>query len=279
MAERRMFAKSVVLTDKFLNMKAQSKCLYFYLGMLADDDGFVSAPDSAVRMARARLSNMDELVSEQFVVVFPSGVVAIKDWLVNNKLRRDRHTPTRFVQEKSLLQAQFEPQMTTDGPQEDAQPRPQDRTSKDRTSKDNLIQDNLDEDRLTNSVHEPSVAVQKDFSDIFEAYRQTCPSLEPCLRMTENRQEKLRQLLDGGLTKADFLKAFERLEENPFMRGENKTGWRASFDWLLDEGRIIKILEGGYEMWRNPKADIPCGANGHLGRAELEAIQRILREE
>ena len=44
MANRRMFSKDVVETDKFLNMPLTSQALYFHLGMEADDDGFVASP-------------------------------------------------------------------------------------------------------------------------------------------------------------------------------------------------------------------------------------------
>ena len=41
MANRRMFSLTVVDTDQFMDMPASSQCLYFHLGMRADDDGFV----------------------------------------------------------------------------------------------------------------------------------------------------------------------------------------------------------------------------------------------
>lgn len=43
MAARRMFAKSVVESARFLKMPVSSQNLYFHLGMNADDDGIVEA--------------------------------------------------------------------------------------------------------------------------------------------------------------------------------------------------------------------------------------------
>lgn len=43
MAERRMFAKSVIGSARFLRMPATSRLLYYDLGMDADDDGVVEA--------------------------------------------------------------------------------------------------------------------------------------------------------------------------------------------------------------------------------------------
>ena len=53
MAERRMFAKSVIGSDNFLDMPATTQLLYFHLGMRADDDGFVGNPRSIMRMTGA----------------------------------------------------------------------------------------------------------------------------------------------------------------------------------------------------------------------------------
>lgn len=43
MAERRMFAKSVINSARFLTMPPSSRLLYYDLGMAADDDGVVEA--------------------------------------------------------------------------------------------------------------------------------------------------------------------------------------------------------------------------------------------
>lgn len=75
MAEKRMFAKSIVLTDAFLDMPMSARCLYFTLGMLADDDGFVGSPKSIMRQCGASQDDMSVLLAKRFVLAFPSGVV------------------------------------------------------------------------------------------------------------------------------------------------------------------------------------------------------------
>ena len=78
MAEKRMFAKSIVLSDAFLDMPMSARSLYFTLGMLADDDGFVGNPRSIMRTIGASDDDMKVLISKRFVLVFDSGVVVIK---------------------------------------------------------------------------------------------------------------------------------------------------------------------------------------------------------
>lgn len=103
MAERRMFAKSVVTSDAFLDMSFSARCLYFALGMYADDDGFVDSPKSVMRQTGASQSDLNELIDNHFVIPFESGVIVIIHWNVNNNLRKDRHKPTLHTVERSLL--------------------------------------------------------------------------------------------------------------------------------------------------------------------------------
>ena len=103
MAEKRMFAKSIVLTDAFLDMPMSARCLYFTLGMLADDDGFVGSPKSIMRQCGASKDDLAVLLSKRFVLGFDSGVIVIKHWRINNYLRNDRYIPTNYQDEYSLL--------------------------------------------------------------------------------------------------------------------------------------------------------------------------------
>lgn len=104
MAERRMFAKTIVLSDAFLDMPLSARCLYFTLGMLADDDGFVNSPKSIMRQAGASMDDMNILLSKRFILAFDSGVIVIKHWRINNYLRNDRYTETKYLEEKQQLE-------------------------------------------------------------------------------------------------------------------------------------------------------------------------------
>ena len=104
MADRRMFAKSIVLSDAFLDMPATARCLYFTLGMFADDDGFVNSPKSIMRQCGSSMDDMNVLLAKKFVYSFDGGVVVIKHWRINNLLRADRHRETTYTEELKLLE-------------------------------------------------------------------------------------------------------------------------------------------------------------------------------
>lgn len=114
MAERRMFAKTIVLSDAFLDMPMSARCLYFTLGMLADDDGFVNSPKSIMRQCGASTDDMNLLIAKKFVLVFEDGVMVIKHWRINNYLRSDRHTDTKYLEHKETLNIDENGAYTTD---------------------------------------------------------------------------------------------------------------------------------------------------------------------
>ena len=103
MANRRMFAKTIVLSDAFLDMPLSARCLYFTLGMVADDDGFVGAPKAIMRQCGASQDDMLILLQKRYVLGFESGVIVIKHWKMNNYLQSDRKTRTTYIEELSQL--------------------------------------------------------------------------------------------------------------------------------------------------------------------------------
>lgn len=103
MAERRMFAKSIIDSDAFLDMPLSTQCLYFHLAMRADDDGFVNSPQRIMRLISATRNDMDLLIAKNFVIPFESGICVIKHWRIHNYLRSDRYKPTSYTDEKAML--------------------------------------------------------------------------------------------------------------------------------------------------------------------------------
>lgn len=104
MAERRMFAKTIIDSDAFLDMPMSARLLYYDLGMRADDDGFINSPKKIMRMIGASNDDVNILIARKFVIPFDSGVVVIKHWRINNYLRNDRYTETKYLEEKSNLE-------------------------------------------------------------------------------------------------------------------------------------------------------------------------------
>ena len=141
MAERRMFAKTIVLSDAFLDMPMSARCLYFTLGMLADDDGFINSPKAIMRQCGASLDDMNLLLAKKFLIAFDDGVVVIKHWRIHNYIQTDRYIPTKYKEQKALLELDENKAykvMYTECIQNVSKVDTQDRLGKDRLGKDSV---------------------------------------------------------------------------------------------------------------------------------------------
>lgn len=103
MAERRMFAKTIIDSDAFLDMPMTTQALYFHLSMRADDDGFVNNPKKIQRMVGASDDDAKLLIAKQFIIPFESGVVVIRHWKIHNYIKNDRYKPSVCTEEKAQL--------------------------------------------------------------------------------------------------------------------------------------------------------------------------------
>ena len=103
-AERRMFAKTIIDSDAFLDMSSSARLLYFDLGMRADDDGIVNSPKKIMRMTGASEQDMTQLFKNRFIIPFKTGIVVVKHWKMNNYIRSDRYTQTKYKEELEQLE-------------------------------------------------------------------------------------------------------------------------------------------------------------------------------
>lgn len=103
MAERRMFAKTIIDSDAFIDMPLSTQALYFHLSMRADDDGFINNPKKIQKMVGCGDDDLKLLIAKKFIIPFESGIVVIKHWKIHNYIRNDRYKPTVYLEEKSML--------------------------------------------------------------------------------------------------------------------------------------------------------------------------------
>lgn len=102
MAQKRMFDKKVVGSDKFLDLPNSSKALYFMAGMEADDKGFFQ-PRKLQRMCGFSDDDYKILIAKGFFITFESGVMVVTDWNKNNWLDSRRVSETEYVDELNML--------------------------------------------------------------------------------------------------------------------------------------------------------------------------------
>lgn len=94
------------------------------------------------------------------------------------------------------------------------------------------------------------------YAAIRDAYNEICQSFPKCSALSDKRKAAIRaRIHSGGYTFADFQRLFQKAEASAFLRGENKKNWRATFDWLLSDANMAKVLDGNYDNRPNGKPD------------------------
>ncbi len=170
MAERRMFAKTIIDSDAFLEMPMSARLLYYDLGMRADDDGFVNSPKKIMKISGASNDDMNILILRKFIIPFEKGIVVIKHWKIHNYIRSDRYKPTVYVEEKAMLEMNLNDGYTLknkDGIPNGYQMDTQDRIGESSIDKDSIGQDSINPPILP-PIELPKKELQLQFEKEFE---------------------------------------------------------------------------------------------------------------
>jgi len=163
MAERRMFAKTIIDSDAFLELPITAQLLYFHLAIRADDDGFINKPRAIMSMIGAKNEDMQTLIKNKFVILFDdSGIVVIKHWRIHNYIQKDRYKETKYKFEKASLYIDENQAYSQNSQVEYTKciqnvygMDTQDRLGKDRLGKDSIGEERIDQNR---SIYESNDA-------------------------------------------------------------------------------------------------------------------------
>lgn len=192
MAERRMFAKTIVDSDAFLDMPASARLLYYDLGMRADDDGFVNSPKKIMRTTGASPDDLNVLCAKKFIIPFEDGVVVIKHWRIHNYIRKDTYNETKYKEDKQQLELD-ENNAYRRRDVDDSET--QDRLGKDRIGKNNIY--------IQNST--PTLSISDEFEAIWTLY--------PRHEGKQNALKAYQKARKDGVSKEDVENGIRRYVE------------------------------------------------------------------
>lgn len=275
MAERRMFTKKVTDDDNFMMLSSSAQALYLHLSMSADDDGFCNQVSLSMFKAHASIQDLQALLEKRYIYQFDNGVIVIKHWRMANALRKDRYTPTAFQEELAQLDVKGNGAYTwlPDGCQMVADGLPQGRLGK-------VSIDKYREEEEVIIVDDSPSPPRKcvDYQAVVDLYHEICISFPKIRSISAARQKAIKARLNT-YSLDDFRALFENAEGSSFLKGKNERNWTATFDWLIKDSNMAKVLEGNYAD-KGRKEQLPgwYGAQGGLGDAERENIRRMMNE-
>lgn len=98
------------------------------------------------------------------------------------------------------------------------------------------------------------------YQDIVALWNDICGGSLPRVKaLNENRRQKIKCRLDEWSKDSDewttkARELFKRVIASDFLRGNNNTGWAATFDWLFESPKNwVKVIEGNYDNNRGAK--------------------------
>lgn len=190
MAQKRMFSKDVVRTDRFLDMSLSAQALYFHLCLDADVKGFVS-PRLVMRMISSTPDDLNVLITKGFAIPFESGVIVITHWNINNKVRESHEAPSQFITEQQRLITTKQGLYQLQNNYSSTTVELLRRIDKDRIDKDSIDKNIEDADDSASSLEKVTYSSRKDITsdvlkEIAEAYEVTEGFVADCWDSAQN---------------------------------------------------------------------------------------------
>ena len=99
-----------------------------------------------------------------------------------------------------------------------------------------------------------------DYQQIADMYNATCVSFPRLTRLSEKRKRAIKARL-RKYSIDDIKRAFELAEESDFLKGENNRNWSATFDWMMNDANMAKILDGNYKNKDAKQSKPPVSRN------------------
>jgi hypothetical protein len=107
---------------------------------------------------------------------------------------------------------------------------------------------------------------------ILAAFNEILPELPGAEKLTASRFKTLNSRIGENPARKEadwWRKYFERVRLFPWLMGRNPSNWKATFDWLIGEGGMQKVIEGGFK--RAPHTE--------HSREDLRELQRKYTNE
>ncbi|HBT63795.1 MAG TPA: hypothetical protein DEB10_03915, partial [Ruminococcaceae bacterium] len=96
------------------------------------------------------------------------------------------------------------------------------------------------------------------YEKVASLYSTICTSYSKLAKLSDARKKAIHARFNSGYELDDFKRLFEMAEESSFLKGKNDRHWHATFDWLIKDTNMAKVLEGNYA---DDKSKLSAGSN------------------
>lgn len=106
-----------------------------------------------------------------------------------------------------------------------------------------------------------------DYKRIVDMYHKACPDFPKVFKLSDTRKQKIRiRFEEMDYSYETMATLFLKTQTSKFLRGDNRNGWKATFDWLFENPKNwVKVVEGQYD---NPETKTNQPNSARLGKGE-----------
>ncbi len=237
MANQRMFSKAIIDSDAFLDLPQTAQLLYFHLALQADDDGFVGSPRKIMRTVGCNDEDLSFLAAQKYIIIFKSGIVAIKHWKIHNYIRKDRYKPTVYATEFSALVCDKNGVYSVKGTETLPTCQPTDNQVSTTCQPTDCVS------RLGNIRLGESIGECRGESDI-------PPTAEVAPARTRKKKQFTRPTLEEINEYCRSEREKENGDKNFYINAQSFIDYYKSGGWILSNGKPMKDWKAAVRRWR-----------------------------
>jgi predicted phage replisome organizer len=192
--------------------------------MLADELDF---EENTVRLALEALERLG-------MVVMSNGCFTIAGWSEHQNI----DGMDKIRESKRLAQARWRAKQK-------ALPPAVDSTVDSTVDGERISVDDAEED-IEEEREEEKERDKIDYKGIVAAFNSICVSFPSVKALSDARKKAIKARLNT-YSLDDFKTLFEKAEASSFLKGKNNSNWSATFDWLIKDSNMAKVLDGNYD--------------------------------
>lgn len=192
--------------------------------MLADELDF---EENTVRLALEALERLG-------MVVMSNGCFAIAGWSEHQNI----DGMDKIRESKRLAQARWRAKQKDLPPAVDS-------TVDSTVDRERISVDDAEED-IEEEREEEKERDKIDYKGIVAAFNSICVSFPSVKALSDARKKAIKARLNT-YSLDDFKTLFEKAEASSFLKGKNNSNWSATFDWLIKDSNMAKVLDGNYD--------------------------------
>ena len=138
-----------------------------------------------------------------------------------------------------------------------------------KSQNDNDTKEQSSEKQSDEEKDKTETEARTDYSEIVRLYNSLCPSLPSVKSLSASRKKTIRARLNT-YSFDDFTTLFRKAEASQFLKGANERNWTATFDWLLKDANMAKVIDGNYDN----KISVRTGAPTQKVKKDMNNFDR-----